>query len=62
MTQALPKSVTVEEFAVWYPVNSEHRYELHNGVIVEMPLPVGEHEEVVGFLATKFSNHQHSLS
>ena len=55
MTQALPKSVTVEEFAAWYPVNSEHRYELHNGVIVEMPLPVGEHEEVVGFLATKFS-------
>jgi Uma2 family endonuclease len=55
MVQTLPKPVTVEEFAAWYPENSERRYELHNGAIVEMPLPVGEHEEVVGFLATKLS-------
>jgi len=55
MTQVLPKSITVEEFAAWYPENSHLCYELHNGVIVEMPLPVGEHEEIVGFLATKFS-------
>jgi Uma2 family endonuclease len=51
MTQALPKPITVEEFAAWYPENPQKRYELHNGVIVEMPLPVGEHEEVTGFLA-----------
>ncbi len=50
MTQALSKPVTIEEFAAWYPVNSERSYELHNGVIVQMPLPIGEHEEVVGFL------------
>jgi len=55
MTQALPKSVTIEEFATWYPENSQHPYELHNGVIVEMPLPIGEHEEVVGFLSTQFT-------
>ncbi|MER3493420.1 MAG: hypothetical protein C4323_14470 [Mastigocladus sp. ERB_26_2] len=55
MTQALPKPVTVEEFAAWYPENPQRRYELHNGVIVEMPLPVGEHEEVTGFLVRKLS-------
>ncbi|PMB03600.1 hypothetical protein CEN45_15325 [Fischerella thermalis CCMEE 5198] len=55
MTQALPKTITVEEFAAWYPENPQRRYELHNGVIVEMPLPVGEHEEVTGFLVRKIS-------
>jgi Uma2 family endonuclease len=55
MAQALPKPVTVEEFVAWYPINSERCYELHNGVIVEMLLPIGEHEEVIGFLSTQFS-------
>ncbi len=55
MTQALPKPVTVEEFSKWYPLNSQRRYELHNGVIVEMPLPIGEHEEVIGFLTTQLT-------
>ena len=50
MTQALSKPVTIEKFAAWYPFNSERSYELHNGVVVQMPLPIGEHEEVVGFL------------
>lgn len=55
MTQALPKTklVTFEEFIAWYPENSERRYELYDGVIVEMPLPKGGHEEVVGFLASE---------
>ena len=55
MTQTLPKTklVTFEEFIAWYPENSERRYELHDGVIVEMPLPTGGHEEVVGFLASE---------
>jgi len=51
MTQALPKLVTFEEFTAWRPESS--RYELHNGVIVEMSQPVGGHEEVTGFLARK---------
>ncbi|MBR8838939.1 MAG: Uma2 family endonuclease [Stigonema ocellatum SAG 48.90 = DSM 106950] len=57
MTQALPKTkrVTFEEFIAWYPENSERRYELHDGVIVEMPLPKGGHEKVVGFLARKLT-------
>ena len=51
MTQAIPKKVTFDEFIAWYPENSEHRYELHNGVIVEMPKPTGEHSELGGFLS-----------
>ncbi|MBD2773428.1 Uma2 family endonuclease [Iningainema tapete] len=55
MTQALPKLVTFEKFAAWYPENSERRYELHNGVIVEMSQPLGDHEEVTGFLASQLT-------
>ncbi|NJK67532.1 MAG: Uma2 family endonuclease [Microcoleus sp. SU_5_3] len=50
MTQALPKLVKFEEFVEWLPENSGVRYELHNGDIVEMAQPVGEHEEVISFL------------
>jgi Uma2 family endonuclease len=39
----------------WLPENSAVRYELHNGDIVEMAQPVGEHEEVKGFLTIKVS-------
>jgi Uma2 family endonuclease len=51
MTQALFKpTITVKEFLSWIPENSGKRYELHNGAIVEMSQPSGEHEEVTGFL------------
>lgn len=53
MTQALPKQLTFDDFIAWYPENSEHRYELHNGVFVEMPKPTGEHSEVAGFISGK---------
>ncbi|XZN89742.1 MAG: Uma2 family endonuclease [Microcoleus sp.] len=55
MTLALPKLVNFEEFVEWLPENSTVRYELHNGDIVEMAQPVGEHEEVTGFLTIKIS-------
>ena len=55
MTQALPKLVNFEEFVEWLPENSAVRYELHNGDIVEMAQPVGEHEEVKGFLTIEIS-------
>ena len=55
MTQALSKLVTFDEFIAWYPENSTHHYELHNGIIVEMPLPKGGHEEVVGLLVKKLN-------
>jgi Uma2 family endonuclease len=48
MTKALPKVVTFAQFAAWRPEGG--RYELHDGMIVEMAQPVGEHEAVVGFL------------
>lgn len=48
MFQALPKTITFEEFLNWKPDGG--CYELHEGVIVEMQ-PVGDHEEINGFLA-----------
>lgn len=50
MTQALTKQVIFDEFIDWLPENSEGRYELHDGVIVEMPKPTGKHSNVTGFL------------
>jgi Uma2 family endonuclease len=55
MTQTLPQLITFDEFVEWIPENSPKRYELHNGVIVEMAQPVGDHEEVVGFLAQQLT-------
>ncbi|MBX9257723.1 Uma2 family endonuclease [Desmonostoc muscorum CCALA 125] len=55
MTQALRKLVTFDEFIAQYPDNSQKRYELHDGVIVEMAQPTGDHEEVTGFLVRKLS-------
>ena len=54
MTQTLRKLVTFEEFVQWKP--DDKRYELHDGVIVEMPLPKGKHERVVGFLASQITD------
>jgi Uma2 family endonuclease len=48
MTQALTKLVTFEEFTAWKPEGGH--YELHDGVIVEMTQPLGDHEDIVGFL------------
>ncbi len=56
MTQAVStKPVTFDEFIDWYPENSENRYELHNGAIVEMPKATGEHSEVSGFLIAELN-------
>ncbi|MEA5502938.1 Uma2 family endonuclease [Halotia wernerae UHCC 0503] len=54
MTQSLPKLLTFNEFIEWYP-NDGRRYELHKGIIVEMPPPSGAHEKVVGFIARKIT-------
>ncbi|AFY36273.1 Uma2 family endonuclease [Calothrix sp. PCC 7507] len=55
MAQTLRKLITFDEFSAWYPENSPRRYELYDGVIVEMANPVGDHEEVVGFLVAKIT-------
>jgi Uma2 family endonuclease len=55
MTQALPKLVNFEEFVEWLPENSAVRYELHNRNIIEIVQPVGEHQEVTGFLTVEIA-------
>ncbi len=50
MVLAVSQKVSFDEFVAGYPENSEHRYELHEGVIVEMPKPRGKHSEIAGFL------------
>ncbi|MEH2323713.1 MAG: Uma2 family endonuclease [Nostoc sp.] len=50
MTQVLRKIVTFDEFLAKYPDNSVKRYELHDGTVIEMAPPTGDHEEVIGFL------------
>jgi len=51
MAQALTQLFTFEEFIEWLPENAGKRYELHDGIIVEMSQPSGKHEKVTGFLA-----------
>ena len=53
MIQTTIKSITFEEFLEWYP-DGKGRFELRNGVIVEMN-PNGEPEEVTGFLIRKIN-------
>ncbi|HBB30742.1 MAG TPA: hypothetical protein DDZ80_17750 [Cyanobacteria bacterium UBA8803] len=53
MIQAIPKHVSFDEFIAWYPENSEYRYELHDGVIIQMPKPTGKHSQVSGFIVLK---------
>lgn len=55
MTLAIPKQVTFDEFIAWYPENSEYRYELHDGVIVQMPKPTGSHSQIAGFLTAELN-------
>jgi Uma2 family endonuclease len=43
--------MSFDEFLDWYPENSEHRYELRRGVVVEMPKPKGKHSRLAGDLA-----------
>ncbi|MDC0835373.1 hypothetical protein AY599_03710 [Leptolyngbya valderiana BDU 20041] len=49
MVRALTQSVTFDEFIAWYP-NAGDRYELHDGIVIEMPKPTGTHSNVTGFL------------
>ncbi|MEI6429009.1 MAG: Uma2 family endonuclease [Pseudanabaena sp. ELA607] len=53
MIRTLPKVTTFDEFVEFLPENSGVRYELHNGNIIKMAQPVGEHEESKGFLTIK---------
>ena len=51
MTQSLQKLFTFEEFLEFLEEQPENiRYELHDGNIIQMPPPVGDHEQIVAFL------------
>ncbi len=52
MTQTLPLQnlFTFDEFIEWYPENSQVRYELHKGAIIEMPPATGDHTFIILFL------------
>lgn len=52
MVQAVAQWVGFQEFLAWKPETG--RYELHDGVIVEMQ-PSGPHEQVVGLLNRKLN-------
>lgn len=54
--QRLPSPVSFDEFVVWLPESSSQRYELHRGVVVEMPKPKGKHSQVAGYVI-KTLNH-----
>jgi Uma2 family endonuclease len=49
------QTVTFDEFIDWYPTNSQVRYDLRRGIIVEMPKPRGTHSEVAGAIAKKLN-------
>ncbi|EGK83518.1 Uma2 family endonuclease [Microcoleus vaginatus] len=55
MIQTQTKTFTFDEFVTWYPENSVPHYELHHGVIVEMPLGTGDHSDVTGFIASEIN-------
>ena len=50
MIQVKPKLYNFDQFISWYPENSQVRYELHGGLIVEMPKPKGKHSNLTGSL------------
>lgn len=60
MTQTINKTVTFEEFVNWIPENK--RYELHDGVIVEVAQPIGKHENVFAFISRKINVQIDSLN
>ena len=52
MIAAVDKApISFDEFMDWYPENSENRYELRRGVVIEMPKPKGKHSRLAGDLA-----------
>ena len=55
MIQTLPKVTTFDEFVEFLLENFGVRYELHNGNIIKIVQPVGDHEESKGFLTIKIA-------
>lgn len=49
--QLLQTLVNFDEFIEWLPESSACHYELHRGVVTEMPKPRGQHSKVAGYTA-----------
>jgi Uma2 family endonuclease len=49
------KLYTFDEFIEWYPENSPSSYELHDGMIIEMPKPRGKHSRLTGWVIERLS-------
>ena len=45
--------ISFDDFITWLPERSEHRYELRDGDILEMPKPRGKHSEIAGEISGK---------
>jgi Uma2 family endonuclease len=61
MMHFLAKPIRFDEFIAGYPEQSETQYELHDGVMVEMPPPTGDHEEIIAFLIRHLILEVHRL-
>ena len=55
ITQLAIQTTTFDQFIDWLPASSEYRYELQDGVIVEMPKPKGRHSDIAGFIAAELN-------
>lgn len=55
MVQVLTKPISFDEFVTWYPQETGQCFELHDGVIVEMPKPTGRHSQIAGFLIAELN-------
>ncbi len=51
--QSVAESLKFQDFIQQKP--SEKIWELHDGILVEMPQPLGSHESITGFLARKIT-------
>lgn len=61
MVQVIAKPTSFDEFVDWYPENSEYKYELYNGAIIEIPLGSGTHSLIKGFIRGKINVEIHRL-
>jgi Uma2 family endonuclease len=62
MTQALQKLVTFDNFVEFLQAQKDNiRYELYDGVIIQMPQPKGKHEEIIAFLVMALMVECHRL-
>jgi Uma2 family endonuclease len=60
--QPLEKLFTFDEFLEFLETQPENiRYELYDGEVIQMPLPVGDHEEIIAFLVKILTLECHRL-